>query len=184
MAVGEVSSGTLGEALPTIVAEARLVAEYMGTWKRTCDVRSQTEGTGLAWTQYQLAQLAAQDIGEAQDNRNYQQFAGSLLASEPVMSQIIIKVTDRTYRKLSVRTTGVLPAVVANFPTTFDTVDVVPHLFKMRHQNAGVVIVQIDLVPTVRKVHVPFSLRCGKLIIHLINSGVQVQLHCLHPCRL
>ena len=101
MAVGEVTSGTLGDALPEIVADARLVREYAGTWKRTCDVRKQEEGTGLAWTQFQLAQIDAQDIGENQENRNYQQFAGTLLQTEPVMSQIIIKVTDRTYRKVA-----------------------------------------------------------------------------------
>jgi hypothetical protein len=82
-----------------MVIEARTVAEYAGSWERTCTVKRQQEGTGLAWTQFQIAQIEAQDIGESQDNRNYQQFAGTLLSSEPVMSQVIIKVTDRTYRK-------------------------------------------------------------------------------------
>lgn len=101
MAVGETLSSTLGDALPEIIADARIVREYKGTWKRTCTVKNQEEGTGLAWTEYQLGQLNAQGIGESQDNRNYQQFAGTLLSSEPVMSQIIIKVTDRTYRKIA-----------------------------------------------------------------------------------
>lgn len=101
MAVGETTSGTLGDALPEVVSDARIVREYAGTWKRTCDVRKQEEGTGLAWTQFQLAQLDAQDIGENQENRNFQQLAGSLLSTEPVMSQIIIKITDRTYRKVA-----------------------------------------------------------------------------------
>lgn len=101
MAVGETTSGTLGDALPAIVADARIIKEYAGTWMRTCDVRQQEEGTGLAWTQYQLAQINAQDITETTDNRNYQQLAGTLLSSEPVMSQVIIKITDRTYRKVA-----------------------------------------------------------------------------------
>ena len=101
MATGETLSSTLGDALPEIVADARLVKEYSGTWQRTCDVKTQDEGTGMAWTQFQIAQLEAQDIGEAQDNRNYQMLQGSLLSTEPVMSQIIIKITDRTYRKIA-----------------------------------------------------------------------------------
>jgi hypothetical protein len=101
MAVGETTSGTLGDALPEVVSDARIVREYAGTWKRTCDVRKQEEGTGLAWTQFQLAQLDAQDIQENAENRNFQQLAGSLLTTEPVMSQIIIKITDRTYRKVA-----------------------------------------------------------------------------------
>ena len=101
MATGETLSSTLGDAAPEIVADVRLVKEFTGTWQRTCDVKTQDEGTGLAWTQFQIAQLEAQDIGEAQDNRNFQQLQGTLLSTEPVMSQIIIKITDRTYRKIA-----------------------------------------------------------------------------------
>ena len=99
MPVGETLSSTLGDALPEMIIEARTVGEYAGTWERTCTVKRQQEGTGLAWTQFQIAQIESQDISEAQENRNYQQFAGTLLQSEPTMSQVIIKVTDRTYRK-------------------------------------------------------------------------------------
>src|SRR3990167_8956306 len=101
MPVGETLSGTLGDALPEMVLDAREVREYTGSWMRTCDVKKQDEGTGLNWTQFQIAQLDAQDIGESQENRNYQQLAGTLLNTEPVMSQIIIKITDRTYRKIA-----------------------------------------------------------------------------------
>src|SRR3990167_8999895 len=101
MPVGETLSGTLGDALPEMVLDAREVREYTGSWMRTCDVKKQDEGTGLNWTQFQIAQLDAQDIGESQENRNYQQLAGTLLSTEPVMSQVIIKITDRTYRKIA-----------------------------------------------------------------------------------
>lgn len=114
MAVGEVTSGTLGDALPEIVADARIVREYEGTWMRTCDVKRQQEGTGLAWTQFQLAQIEAQDISENQSNNNFQQFAGTLLSSEPVMSQIIIKITDRTYRKIAKIVSGKFGSLAGN----------------------------------------------------------------------
>lgn len=101
MAAGEVLSSTLGDALNEMVIDARVIREYDGVWMRTCDVRTQQEGTGLAWTQYQLAQIAAQDIGESQDNRNFQQLSGSLIQGEPVMTQVITKITDRTFRKIA-----------------------------------------------------------------------------------
>ena len=99
MPQGETLSSTMGDALPEMIIEARTVGEYTGSYERTCTVKRQEEGTGMAWTQFQIAQIEAQDIGETQDNRNYQQFVGTLLTTEPVMSQVIIKVTDRTYRK-------------------------------------------------------------------------------------
>lgn len=101
MPVGETISGTLGDALPEIVADARIVREYPSVWEKTCDVKTQSEGMGLAWTEFQIAQVDAQDIGESQENRNYQQLQGTLLSTEPVMSQIIMKITDRTYRKIA-----------------------------------------------------------------------------------
>lgn len=101
MAVGESTTGSLGDALPEVVADARLVRENPTVWKKTCEVKWQEEGTGLAWTEFQIAQLDAQDIGENQANSNFQQFQGTLLSSEPVMSQIIIKMTDRMFRKIA-----------------------------------------------------------------------------------
>lgn len=101
MATGETYTGSLTDALPEIVADARIVKEFEGTWQRTCDVKRQEEGTGLSWTEFALSQLAAQDITETGTNKNYQQLAGTLKSIEPTMTQIIIKVTDRTYRKIA-----------------------------------------------------------------------------------
>lgn len=98
---GETTSGSLSDALPEIVADARIIKEFEGTWQRTCDVKRQSEGTGLAWTEFALNQLSGQDITETVTNQNYQQLSGSLLSIEPTMSQIIIKITDRTYRKIA-----------------------------------------------------------------------------------
>ena len=99
--MAETTSGSLSGALPSIVADARIVKEFEGTWQRTCDVKKQKAGTGLYWTEYSLNQLTAQDITETTDNRNYQTLSGSLQSIEPTMSQIIIKITDRTYRKIA-----------------------------------------------------------------------------------
>ena len=101
MATGETITGSLSDALPSIVADCRIVKEFEGTWRRTCDIRRQTPNTGLNWTEFALNQLTRQDITETTDNRNFQQLSGTLQSIEPTMNQIIIKVTDRTYRKIA-----------------------------------------------------------------------------------
>ncbi|TEU00387.1 MAG: hypothetical protein E3J29_01915, partial [Dehalococcoidia bacterium] len=98
---GETYTGSLTDALPEIVADARIVHEDAGVWRRTCDVRRQAPGTGLNWTEFALDQLSGQGITETTDNRNFQQLSGTLLSVEPTMSQIIIKITDRTFRKIA-----------------------------------------------------------------------------------
>ncbi len=101
MTVGVTGTGSLSDALPSIVAKTRVKKEFAGTWRRTCDIKQQKENTGLSWTEFTLNQLARQSITETADNRNFQQFSGSLQAIEPTMNQIIIKMTDRLFRKLS-----------------------------------------------------------------------------------
>lgn len=98
---GEVLSGTLADALPEIVGGARLVREFDGVWQRTTDKKTQQEGTGLQWTEYALDQINAQDIQETTQNENFQSFSGTLMGVEPTMTQVIIKITDRTYRKIA-----------------------------------------------------------------------------------
>lgn len=97
---GETTSGSLSTALPSIVADCRIVKEFEGTWRRTCDIKKQMEGTGLSWQEFSLNQLTRSDITETTRNENFQQLSGSLQSIEPTMNQILIKITDRTYRKL------------------------------------------------------------------------------------
>lgn len=101
MASGETLTSSLADSLPTIVADARIVREHEGVWMRTTDVRRQEEGTGLSWIENNLAQIAAQGITETTQNQNAQQLADSLISVEPTMTQILLKITDRTYRKVA-----------------------------------------------------------------------------------
>src|SRR3989304_5693219 len=98
---GETTSGSLTDSLPTIIADARIVREYEGVWKRTCDVRDQAKGTGLSWNEISLAQIDAQDITETTRNENFQSIADPLFTTPPAMTQIALKITDRTYRKIA-----------------------------------------------------------------------------------
>jgi hypothetical protein len=101
MVVGPTTTGSLTDALPSIHSSARIVKENAGTWRRTCDVRKQQPNTGLNWQEFALSQIAGQDITESTNNQNFQQLQGTLFQVEPTMSQIILKITDRTFRKLS-----------------------------------------------------------------------------------
>ncbi len=101
MATGETISGSLADSLPSMIADARIIREYDGTWQRTTDVRKLKANTGLNWQEISLAQLVASDIDESTENENPQQIADTLLSVEPTMTQILVKVTDRTYRKIA-----------------------------------------------------------------------------------
>ena len=101
MATGETTTGSLSNALPSVFAGARAVKEFAGTWRRTCDVKKQAPNTGLNWQEFALSQISGQDITETTNNQNFQQLEGTLFQIEPTMSQIIIKMTDRLYRKIA-----------------------------------------------------------------------------------
>jgi hypothetical protein len=98
---GETTTGSLSGALPSIIAQARIIREDAGVWQRTTDVVKQQKGTGLEWQEFSLNQVQASDITETTKNENFQQLAGQLLELEPDMTQILIKITDRTFRKIA-----------------------------------------------------------------------------------
>ena len=112
MATGETTSGSFNNVLPTVYAEARNIREQKsGTWERTTTVKRQSQGEGYSYNWATVAQIDAQDITETTNNQNFQQFAATVQSTDPEMTQVIIKVTDRTYRKApSVITNLVAPA--------------------------------------------------------------------------
>jgi hypothetical protein len=114
MVVGETTSGSLTDALPSIIADARIVKEDAGTWMRTTDVRRQKAGTGRSWQEFALSQVAGQDITESTNNQNFQQLQGTLFSIEPTMSQIVIKITDRTFRKIAAVVTSKTGGLAGN----------------------------------------------------------------------
>lgn len=98
---GETITGSLADSLPSMIADARIIREHEGTWQRTTEKRTLAEGTGLNWQEIALAALTAQDITETTENANAQQLSDTLLSSEPTMTQILVKITDRTFRKIA-----------------------------------------------------------------------------------
>ena len=98
---GETTTGSLTDSLPYMIADARIVREYDGVWRRTTDVTDLAKGTGLSWNEIALGQLQAQDITETTRNENAQAIADTLFTITPTMSQILVKITDRTYRRVA-----------------------------------------------------------------------------------
>ena len=101
MAAGETHSGSNPLANPVIIASARKIREQEGVYMRTTDRVAQKKGTGLEWQEYSFNKLTGSDITETTQNENYQQISGQLLVLEPDMSQIVIKMTDRTKRRMA-----------------------------------------------------------------------------------
>ena len=101
MPVGVTTPQVLSDSLPLMVADARIVREEEGTWQRTCDTRKLNDNTGTGWLEISLSQLEAEDITDTTENNNSQQIVDTLLTITPDMSQIMVKITDRTYRKIA-----------------------------------------------------------------------------------
>lgn len=101
MAAGITTSGTLSDSKNAVVADARIVREYEGVWMRTCEKQSLADGTGDYWQRVTLDQMTAQDITETTENTNSQQYGDTVFSMTPEMTQILIKVTDRTYRRIA-----------------------------------------------------------------------------------
>lgn len=99
--MAEVTTGTLTDSLNVMVADARIVREYQDRWQLTCDVRNLKDNTGTGWLEVSLSQLEAQDITETTTNTNAQSIVDTLLTITPQMTQILVKITDRTYRRIA-----------------------------------------------------------------------------------
>lgn len=98
---GETLSGTLADSMPSIIRDARIVREYEGVWMRTCEPQDLGTGNGAYWNRITLNQFSAQDITETTENTNSQQYADTLFSMTAEMTQIMVKVTDRTYRRIA-----------------------------------------------------------------------------------
>jgi multisubunit Na+/H+ antiporter MnhF subunit len=109
MAVGETTTQSLPTALPRIIAKARIQREWApNTWRRTTTMERQQEGTGLDWIQNRVLKLDAQDITELQRNENFQMVQADEISVEPQMTQILVKQTRRSNRKLSKNVTSLI----------------------------------------------------------------------------
>ena len=62
MATGETITGSLDDSLPTIIAAARIVAEFEGSIPQLAEKHTLTEGTGLTWHEVSFAKLTGREL--------------------------------------------------------------------------------------------------------------------------
>lgn len=98
---GPTTTGSLSDSLPSMIADARIVREYDGVYQRTADWTNLKEGTGLDWNEISLASLTAQTVTESTILDNPQQIQDTLFQIEPLMTGIMLRITDRTYRRIA-----------------------------------------------------------------------------------
>ena len=101
MPTGETTTGSLTQSLPYSIAKARQIREYEGTFMRTTDQTTLSEGEGLDFNEISIAQLTAQAITETTTLNNPQQLADTLFTITPLIAGIHIKATDRTWRRIA-----------------------------------------------------------------------------------
>lgn len=111
---GENTSGTLTQALPSIIASARSVGEFAGTWQRTCETQKRQRGTGLTWQEFTMARVNGANITETTVNNNSVTLAGTLASYAPQLAQVLIKITDRAQEVLSPNVVSQIGALTGN----------------------------------------------------------------------
>ena len=101
MATGDTTTGSLTQSMPYTIAKARQGREYEGTFMRTTDQTTLSEGEGLDFNEISIAALNAQAITETSTLNNPQQLADTLFSVTPLIAGVHIKATDRTWRRIS-----------------------------------------------------------------------------------
>lgn len=101
MASGPTVTDSLRDSIPTIVASARIVREFVGVMTRLVDRQTLTPNTGTIWNEISLAQLTAQAITETTELDNPQQLSDTLFTVTPTVIGLQTLITDRVGRRLS-----------------------------------------------------------------------------------
>ena len=98
---GQTQTGTVSNALNTVVASARQIREQHGVMPQIVSKETLAEGSGLTWREIAWSRLAdAQTVSEGDEYNSPQQLANTLLTGTPVEIGSEIIVTDRTKRRL------------------------------------------------------------------------------------
>jgi hypothetical protein len=101
MAVGNTTTGSLADSLPTMIASARIVREQEGVMPQLVEKQTLPEGTGLDWNEVKFDKLTAATITETQEYENPQQIADSIFSIRPTVTTIETCITDRVAARIS-----------------------------------------------------------------------------------
>lgn len=101
MPTGPTLTSSLDQSLPYSIAKARIVREYEGTFMRTTDQTTLSEGEGLDWNEIAIAALAAQAITESMTLNNPQMLSDTLFSITPLVAGIHVKASNRTWARIA-----------------------------------------------------------------------------------
>src|SRR4030042_1627163 len=101
MTTGTTYTGSLTDALPLIIDQARTTREYPGVMTKCVDRQTLPEGEGIKWEEFQLAALAAQTGTELTTFDNPQQITGTLWSLEPTLTNVTTILTKRVKARIS-----------------------------------------------------------------------------------
>ena len=101
MAIGNTTTGSLADSLPTLIASARIVREFEGPMPQLVEKQTLGEGVGLSWNEVTYDQLTAQAITESTELDNPQQISDSMLTITPTVIGIETVITDRVAARIT-----------------------------------------------------------------------------------
>jgi hypothetical protein len=87
--------------MPTMRQSARLFEEADFVFAGTVDQVNLDEGDGLTWNEVRIEQISAKNITEQTINEDFQAFEDTLFSVTPGMTQVTVRITDKTYRRIS-----------------------------------------------------------------------------------
>ena len=101
MTVGNTTTDSLTESLPTLIMGARIIREYEGVMPQLVDKVTLGEGIGLTWNEVSLAKLTAQPVTENTLLENPQQASDTLFSITPTVTGIHTLITDRVAARIA-----------------------------------------------------------------------------------
>jgi hypothetical protein len=93
--------------MDTVNDSARLFEESDFVVVKTVENVRLDEGDGLDWREIRIEQLTASGVTEDTVNENFQELENTLFSVTPGMTQCTVRITDKTYRRIS-KTVGPL----------------------------------------------------------------------------
>ena len=101
MAVGNTITDSLADSIPTMIAAARIVREFVGVMPNLVDRQRLSENTGTVWNEVSMAKMSAQAITESTELDNPQQMSDTLLSITPTVIGVHTVLTDRVAMRIS-----------------------------------------------------------------------------------
>ena len=108
MATGDTTTGSVTNALDTMVAAARMVRDYDAVVPKTVDRQRLAEGTGLTWIEDRVELLSAMAVNETTVMDNAQQYADTKFSVTPTYSGIMTFISNRTMQRADPKVTALL----------------------------------------------------------------------------